>query len=141
MVLKTITKYTADSEFESVNESGNIVKMDMHPREQKNHHSPMELLLSAAAGCAAVDVVEILKKKRKTVKSLYVETEGIRREELPRKFTQVIMNFILDSPDTSIEELEKVVAMSVDKYCSVAASLTSEVKVDYHSKISTKISL
>lgn len=138
-IMKTVTRYVADREYESLNESGNIVKMDMYPKEQKKHHSPMELLLSAAAGCAAVDVVEILKKKRKTVHHLSVETEGVRREEYPKYFLSVNMNFILDSPDTTPEELAKVVALSVEKYCSVASSLTEKVKVTHKSSVTTTV--
>jgi putative redox protein len=133
--LKTTLRYTADNEFEAENLSGNILKMDMHPREKKQHQSPMEMLLSAVAGCSAVDVVEILKKKRKSIKAFSVETEGIRRDEIPRKFTHITMTFILDSPDTNVEELDKVVKLSVEKYCSVASSLSSEIKLIYQSKV------
>ena len=49
----------------------------------------MEAMLSAIAGCMAIDVVDILGKMRKTVSAYAVECEGWRRDELPRKFTRI----------------------------------------------------
>ena len=131
MKVKTVTRYLDDNEFEAVNESGNIVKIDMYPADQKKAQSPTELVLSAVAACAAVDTVQILKKKRKTVNDLKIETEGIRKEDHPHAFTHITMRFILYSPDTTVEELEKVVDLAVNKYCSVSESLKGSVNINH----------
>ena len=44
----------------------------------------MELVLSALTSCSAVDIVNILKKKRKTVNDLVIQAEGVRREQTPQ---------------------------------------------------------
>ncbi len=131
MLLKTVTRFVSDYEYESTNESGNVVKMDMYPREEKKNQSPMELVLSAIAGCAAVDVVQMLKKKRKTVIDMVIESAGTRRTEAPKAFTDIKLNFILTSPDASEIDFYKVVKLAVDKYCSVSESLKGKVNIEY----------
>ncbi|MEL6562595.1 MAG: OsmC family protein [Bacteroidota bacterium] len=119
-------KFLDDKVYETTNESGNSVKIDMKDAQEKEYQSPMELLLSATVACAAVDIVSMVKKKRKTFVNLEAEIGGIRREEFPRKFTDIDIKYILTSPDTSEAEFDKVVALAVEKYCSVAGSLNAE---------------
>ena len=123
------TRYISDHVYESTNENGDSIKIDMRPLDEKQGLSPMELVLSAVAGCAAVDIVSMLKKKRKTVKDIHVETEGWRNDDYPKKFNKIHSRYILISPDTSEEELQKVAELTIEKYCSVASSLN--VKVDF----------
>ena len=106
-----------------------VVVMDAGSGENKGQ-SPMELVLSALAGCATVDVIEILKKRRKTVDGLTVDADAERRDEpFPRIFTKIKLTFKLSSPDASQEELDKAIALSVEKYCSVRGMITPEAEV------------
>ncbi|MDJ0841855.1 MAG: OsmC family protein [Acidobacteriota bacterium] len=99
---------------------------------QTRGQSPMELLLSAISGCASVDVVEIMKKKRRTVNGLTIETGADRRDEpWPRIFTAIRLHFILHSPDAKEKELEQAVTLSIDKYCSVAGMLRESADISY----------
>lgn len=125
--MKTTTTLLRDYQFEAVNENGNTVQIDMRSPEEKQAQSPTELLLSALAGCASVDLVQMLKKRKRTVSNLTVETEGVRRDEHPRGFTKISLHFILDSPDATQEEFEKLGHMAATKYCSVAGSLSAEM--------------
>ncbi len=125
--MKTTTTLLGDYQFEAVNENGNVVQIDMRPAEEKQGQSPTELLLSALAGCASVDLVQMLKKRKRTVSNLSVVTEGDRREEHPKGFTNISLHFILDSPDVTQEEFEKLGHMAATKYCSVAGSLSAEM--------------
>jgi len=117
----------ADEVYEAVNENGNAVRIDMQPAEQKNGQSPVELLLSALAGCGAVDIVSMLKKRKKTINTFVIETTGTRQETMPRYFTHIHCKYIITSPDVNEEEATKVAALALEKYCTVAASLKSEV--------------
>ena len=102
----------------------------------KAGQSPMELLLSAVAGCASVDVVEIMRKKRRTVNGLTVETRAHRRDEpYPRIFDELHLHFVLASPDAKPHELDQAVALSLDKYCSVAGMLREAAKITHSSEI------
>lgn len=117
----------ADHEYESVNATGNTVLIDMYDGNAKKHQSPMELLLSGLAGCSAVDAVQMMKKKRKEVRDFRIEAEGTRRDGIPSFYESIHLHFVLTSSDATQKEFEKVVKLAVDKYCSVASSLKSEI--------------
>lgn len=117
----------ADYEYEAVNQQGNKVQIDMYDAPDKRAQSPMDLLLSALGGCASVDAVLMMKKKRKDVLDFYVEVEGVRNEGIPAFYTDIHLKFTLVSPNATEAEFAKVVALSVEKYCSVSSSLKSRV--------------
>ena len=125
--MKVTTLMLEDELYESTAESGSQVRSDMRPTGIKTGQSPTELLLSALAGCSAVDIVSMLKKRRKTVVKFEIELEGTRQETTPRYYTRIHSHFRVTSPDVTAEELEKVTGLSVHKYCSVGASLKSEL--------------
>ncbi len=118
--------YQGDQEFIGANENGNEVNVDMRATDQKEGLSPTELLLSALAGCASVEVVSMIKKRRKEFIDLKVEVEGDRRDEHPRGFTKIHLKFMITSSDLSEEEAERIVHLSATKYCSVAGSLSAD---------------
>jgi putative redox protein len=125
--MKTTTTFKDDYEFQSVNEEGNIIDIDMYASEKKKNMSPTQLLLSALSACASVDLVQMLKKRKKTVNGLTVEADGTRQEEQPRIFTHITLTFTLDSPDATQEEFEKMGHLAATKYCSVAGTLNSKI--------------
>ncbi|MDG1276379.1 MAG: OsmC family protein [Algoriphagus sp.] len=124
----------ADYEYESVNPQGNVVQIDMYDAPEKKAQSPMDLLLSALGGCASVDAVLMMRKKRKTITDFYVEVEGNRNDGTPAFYTDIKLMFTIVSPDAKEEEFIKVVALSVEKYCSVASSLKSKISFSAHVK-------
>jgi len=125
------TTFVDDNEFKSVNEHGNVNNIDMLPVGKKTHMSPMELILSALSACASVDLVEMLKKRRKTVNGLTVEADGVRNDGLPKYFKEITLRFILDSPDAKQEEFEKMGHLAASKYCSVAGSLNATIHHEF----------
>ncbi|WP_339700508.1 OsmC family protein [Algoriphagus aquimarinus] len=128
MAKRNVTvRMKADHEYEAVNAQGNVVQIDMYDPQNKKAQSPMDMLLSALGSCASVDAVLMMKKKRKTVTDFIVEVEGNRNEGVPSYYTDIHLKFILISPDAKEEEFAKVVALSVEKYCSVASSLKSTI--------------
>lgn len=126
-IRKSVVRMKADYEYEATNEQGNKVAIDMYDAPNKQAQSPMDLLLSALGGCSSVDAVLMMKKKRKTITDFFVEVEGTRQDGIPAFYTHIKMNFVLISPDATAEEFAKVVTLSVDKYCSVASSIKSEI--------------
>ena len=127
--MKITTKYLSDHEYEAFNASGNNVFIDMKD-EGKTGQSPMEMILSALCGCVAVEVAQMIKKRRKHVGDLTITAEGIRKEDHPRGFTQIKIIFTLKSSDANNEELEKVTRLSLEKYCSVAESLKADISFE-----------
>ena len=125
------TTFVADNEFKSVNDQGNVNHIDMHPAGEKTYMSPTELLLSSLSACASVDLVQMLKKRRKTVNGLTIEADGVRNEEHPRYFKEITLRFILESPDAKQDEFEKAGHLAATKYCSVASSLSATINHEF----------
>jgi putative redox protein len=93
--------------------------------------SPMLVLLMAAGGCSGADVVHILKKMRQLPTTLEITVSGIRREEEPRRFTDIHMTFRVSGDGLDREKIKHAVSLSIEKYCSVIHSLAPDVAVGY----------
>lgn len=125
--MKITTRMIDDDLFESSNEAGNLVRIDMRKAPEKTGQSPVEILQSALAACAGVEVAGMMKKRRKIVIGLKVEVTSVRNEETPRWLKEIHCKYILTSPDATLDELNKVTRLALDKYCSVASSLKSVI--------------
>jgi putative redox protein len=99
--------------------------------DSKAATSPVELLLLAAATCTAADVVSILVKQRVALESLEVAVQGTRRDEQPRRFTAVRMHFTIAGAGADEAKARRAIDLSLDKYCSVVASLAPDIPVTY----------
>lgn len=86
--------------------------------------SPMELLLIALAGCTAMDVVSILNKQRQPFSGCVVECEGERAAEHPKRFTSLKLRFRIEGAGLDREAVERAVQLSLERYCSVLATLS-----------------
>jgi putative redox protein len=89
---------------------------------------PMEALLAALGSCTAVDVQDIMKKKRTPLSAYRIELEGVRAETVPKRYTKIIMRHIGAGEGVSADSLEKAVRLSFEKYCSVATSLRQDIE-------------
>ena len=87
---------------------------------------PTELVLAAIAGCTAMDVVEILAKKRQTVDGYSVVTSGTQREIAPNVFTDMTVEHIVEG-DVETAALRRAIELSATKYCTVSAQFASGV--------------
>ncbi|BAN98871.1 osmC family protein [Plautia stali symbiont] len=92
--------------------------------------SPMEMVLMAAGGCSAIDVVSILQKGRNDVADCEVKLTSERREEAPRIFTHINLHFIVSG-----KAVARAVDLSAEKYCSVAIMLGKGVEMTHSYKV------
>jgi len=88
---------------------------------------PVDTVLGALASCSAVDVLDILDKRRSPAQKLEVVVSAVRRGKAPKRLVGVRLEFRLTGP--SIEEVhaERAIELAVEKYCSVAASLAKDI--------------
>lgn len=93
--------------------------------------SPVELLLLAAATCSAADVVIILQKQRVQLQSLDVAVHGTRRETEPRRFLTIDFRFAVRGVGVDEAKARRAVDLSIEKYCSVVASLAPDMQIRY----------
>ncbi len=92
---------------------------------------PMEALLLALAGCTGSDVVDILRKKRVTPRAFSIRVEGDRREEFPRRYVAIRLTYRLEAPGLTEQAARHAIDLSLEKYCSVSASLHPDIAVSY----------
>ena len=85
----------------------------------------------AVAGCMAVDVLMILEKSRVPVEALEVEAIGTRAPEPPKRYVSMELVYRLAGPSEEHRpKLDRAVALSRDKYCSVLHTLDPELPLE-----------
>lgn len=90
-------------------------------------YSPMTILAQALMGCMAMDVVHILQKGRHDLKGLSVSFTGERATEPPKRYTKVHLAFRI-SGGVSQDAVERAIALSHEKYCSVSNTLRQDLE-------------
>ncbi len=91
--------------------------------------SPVQLVLAALGGCSAIDVLEILRKKRQLVLGYEVAVEAERRAEHPRIFTRIEMVHRVRGRDLRPTAIADAIRLSDTKYCSVHAMLEGKAEI------------
>ncbi len=96
----------------------------------KTGPGPVDMLLSALAACTAIDIVDILAKRKTPVNALTVDVMGERANAIPARVTKIHLTY------TMIGEIERVHAeraidLSVSKYCSVRNSLDPDMPIEW----------
>ena len=93
--------------------------------------SPLDALLSALACCTAIDVVDILAKRRTPVESLRVEVTGDRVDTTPRRFRHITLEYHIAGAGVEEDQALRAIELAVTKYCSVRDSLRDDIEVDW----------
>jgi putative redox protein len=121
--MKSELKLEKGMRLAGINELGLITYFDTHPEVggEDTAPTPLEVMLQSLAGCTAMDVLSMLRKRRKTIDDFSIDLEAERAQEHPKVFTKVKMTYNLKSPDATVEEFKNVITLSQDKYCSVSA--------------------
>lgn len=125
MVTVKLKRVQGDYGFESINENGTIVKMDTNPEMggQEFGARPMQLLLNALAGCTSIDVISILKKQKQEITEYSLTVEGEREQgKEPSLWKTIHLKFEITG-NVDEAKAQKAVALSLEKYCSVAITL------------------
>lgn len=118
--------------FEFSNENGNKCLMDANPAigGKNKGFRPMDLLAGSLVGCISIDVISILNKKRIEPELYQMNVIGNRDETVPSAFNSFEIELVIDkSIDKTL--LEKTVGLVIKKYCSVAASLKEDIRIDF----------
>ena len=97
--------------------------------------SPTETLLLSIAGCLSIDVVHILRKMRCEITKYEVSADGARKPDPPQYYTSVDMMIHISGKGITPKKIERAIALSRDKYCSVYHSLRKDLEVNINYKI------
>jgi len=113
--------------FVSTDSTGHSVVMST-PKENTGM-KPSELILSALAGCASVDVVDVLAKKRTPLTHLEVQVSAEQDSNPPWTFRKIYVKFLLKGEGLTEKNVEQAIQLSEEKYCSVAATLRGKADI------------
>jgi putative redox protein len=93
---------------------------------------PAELIPMALAGCTAMDVISILRKKRQDVTRYEVRAEGVQMDEHPNAFTRIDVLHVVEGSAIDVDALSRAIELSATKYCSVGATLSTGITEIHH---------
>ena len=88
--------------------------------------SPTQYAAIGLAGCMAADVVDIIRKGRHPLRGLRVTFTGTRAETPPRRFVSISLRFAIQGAVPS-EAVDRAIALSRQKYCSVWHSFRQDI--------------
>lgn len=122
--------------FASYDSFGNVVMTCSWPendprRQERQAASPVDLLLMSLASCAAHDVVSILERQRQTLTGLRIDVDGRQQPDPPHAFTDIHLRFWLTGDSLNPVKVERAISLSVDKYCSVAATIRAVATITH----------
>ena len=102
---------------------------------------PHRLLLLALAGCTAMDVISILRKKRQQVSGLNVAVQGSRAEQHPKVYTQIDVLYRVRGNNVDPQAVERSIELSKTRYCPVIGMLgkVAEVTTRYEVEEETEL--
>ena len=132
MAVKTasITLEGGDLRFVARSGSGHTLVLD--DGRSDTGMRPSELIPLAVAGCTAMDVISILRKKRQEVSHYEVRASGEQGDDHPNAFTRIDVVHVIDGVSIDLEAVRRAIELSATKYCAVGATLSTGMTEIHH---------
>ncbi len=118
--------------FEAVADSGMPILFDSPSDSSiaRRGPGPMEMVALSLAGCSAMDVISILKKKQQDVTEFEVRVHGDRAENYPKVYTRARLEYRVTGRNVEEAAVVRAIQLSVEKYCPVHAMLSRVFPID-----------
>jgi putative redox protein len=126
-IVKTTLAWERDLVFTGATPQGYEIEFDA---QAQWGCKPTEALLLSLAGCMGIDMVTILTKMRITLASFRIEIEGKRNPTPPQYYKAVEMVLHIAGKNLDPRKVERAIALSKDKYCSVYNSLRPDLALN-----------
>jgi putative redox protein len=129
--------YTGGMQFVAQADSGPAIVMDADKEFGGNNAGPRpsELLIMGIGGCSGMDIISVLRKKKENVTGLEINVNGTKAEEHPKKYVAIDVEYIVKGKNLSDAAVKRAVDLSMEKYCSVKATLEGTAKITYTYRI------
>jgi putative redox protein len=114
--------------FDTGRPAGPVARLDS---SGETGQSPVDALLSALATCSAVDVVDILEKRRTPLEDFTIDVAADRAEAIPGRLTRVVLHYRIDGDRIERTHAENAVNLALTKYCSVRNSLDPDLPIAF----------
>jgi putative redox protein len=94
---------------------------------------PLELMAVSLAGCTAMDVISILRKKQQQITEFEVRVHAEQRSDHPHVFTQAVITYLVSGIKVNEAALVRAIELSATRYCPAQAMLSSvfPIKMEY----------
>jgi len=92
---------------------------------------PAILVDGNSQAATSPDVVIILQKQRVKLEGLDITVRGTRRETEPRRYTAIAFHFAVRGDGADDAKVRRAIDLSLEKYCSVVASLAPDIAISY----------
>ena len=132
-MIEAQVRWTEGLKFVGKASSGHAMVIDAD-RQGNSATGPMELVLLGLCSCTAVDIVNILGKKREPFVDIQVHAEAERAPEPPTVYTSIKLIYTI-SGQVSRKAAEDAIRLSEEKYCSVAAMLKHTAKMTHELRL------
>ncbi len=95
---------------------------------------PMELIALGLAGCTAMDVMSILRKKRQDVTDFEVQGHVERAQEHPKVFTETEIEYFITGHGVDETAVLRAIGLSANRYCPAQAMFNQVMTIElkYH---------
>jgi len=123
MTKHVVAHWLGGSRFDSSDELGGTATME--GADGESGYRPTALLLASLAGCTAMDVISILRKKRQAVERYEVRVTGDTVATHPRTFHAITVEHDLGGADLDTAAVARAIELSAVRYCPVTAHLSA----------------
>jgi putative redox protein len=139
--MKAKVVWQNDLTFIGSSESGFEVRLDTFKEVGGNESGlrPMEMVAIGIAGCTAMDVISILKKKRLDVTGFEVIVYAARSAEHPKKFTDIVIEYVVTGNGIDEPSVERAVQLSEERYCAAIGTIRGNVNLSHKITVKSNI--
>lgn len=92
--------------------------------------TPGRLLLASVGGCTAMDIVQLLRKRRVSFSSVEVYVGGEQESGYPAYYKKIRLKYVVKGKDVPEDEVERAIRLSKDVYCSVGATVEGRAVIE-----------
>ena len=96
---------------------------------------PLELMALSLAGCTAMDVISILRKKQQAVNDFEVQVHADRAQEHPKVFIHMVVTYLVTGHNVDEKALRRAIELSTTKYCPAQSMLGKVVPMELRYQI------
>jgi len=118
--------------FSGMADSGFTVPLGASPSVggENDGFRPMELMAISLAGCTAMDVISILRKKRQDVTDYEVKVHADQADQHPHVFTQSVITYDVTGHDVKEAAVIRAMELSAERYCPAQSMLSKVMPID-----------
>ena len=91
---------------------------------------PLELMAISLAGCTAMDVISILKKKQQVVTAFEVMVQADQAQEFPKVFTRALITYLVTGHRLQEAAVRRSIELSATNYCPAQSMLGKVVPME-----------